>query len=138
MTIVVDASFVVAALVDSGPIGQWAECQLIDHVLAAPHLVLIETANILRRAVLAGDLTDDAGALVHSDLIALRLELFGYEPFAERVWELRNTVTAYDAWYIAVAESFGTPLATLDVKLSRAPGPRCEFWLPPTGRRRSV
>lgn len=35
-----------------------------------------------------------------------------------------------DAWYVAVAEASGAPLATLDVRLSRAPGPRCDFLVP--------
>lgn len=56
---------------------------------------------------------------------------YPYEPFAERVWELRPTVTPYDAWYVALAESLNARLATLDLRLSRAPGPRCGFVLPP-------
>jgi len=40
------------------------------------------------------------------------VELFAYEPFASRVWELRENVTAYDSWYVALAESLGARLAT--------------------------
>ena len=40
-------------------------------------------------------------------------------------------VTAYDAWYVALAEAFDADLATLDVRLSQAPGPRCAFRVPP-------
>jgi predicted nucleic acid-binding protein len=47
------------------------------------------------------------------------------------VWELRQSVTAYDAWYVAVAESLDLPLVTVDLRLSRAPGPRCAFATPP-------
>jgi predicted nucleic acid-binding protein len=127
MTLVVDASLIVAALVDGGPDGRWAETELAAEDLAAPHLLPVEAANILRRAVRNGDLSDDVGALAHADLLSLRVELFPYEPFAVRVWELRKTVTAYDAWYVALAELLNAPLATLDAKLSRAPGPRCAF-----------
>ena len=49
---------------------------------------------------------------------------------ADRVWELRSTVTAYDAWYVALAETLDATLATLDEKLSRATGPRCAFVVP--------
>ena len=52
-------------------------------------------------------------------------------PFAERIWELRANVTSYDAWYVAVAEAAGLPLATLDSRLARANGPNCKFILPP-------
>lgn len=55
------------------------------------------------------------------------MELFPYAPFAARIWDLRDNVTCYDAWYVAVAETLNAPLATLDVRLANAPGPRCRF-----------
>ncbi|MHB8464481.1 MAG: type II toxin-antitoxin system VapC family toxin [Acidimicrobiales bacterium] len=131
MTLVVDASMVVAGLVDTGPEGMWADELLGSTALAAPHLMPAEVANILRRAALAGDISEDVAALAHGDLLDLRVELFAYEPFAERTWELRGNVTAYDAWYVAVAEALRSPLATLDRPLSRAAGPRCQFETPP-------
>ena len=130
MTVVADASVVVAALVDTGPVGQWAERLVAAEDLAAPHLMPVEVANVLRRAVLAGDVSEEVGALAHADLTDLRVQLFPYEVVAERVWELHRTVTAYDAWYVALAESLDTALATLDVALSLANGPRCAFSIP--------
>lgn len=61
------------------------------------------------------------------------IELFPYEPFAFRVWELRENLTAYDAWYVALAEEVGAKLATLDGALCRAAGPRCGFLTPGSG-----
>jgi len=132
---VVDASVVVAALVDSGPDGEWSEATLGSVSLAAPHLLLVEAANILRRATRARQISEDAATLAHVDLLQLRVELFPYELVAARVWELRNTLTAYDAWYVALAEALDAPLATLDRKLTRAPGPRCAFKVPPRPKR---
>jgi predicted nucleic acid-binding protein len=60
----------------------------------------------------------------------LNIELFSYEPFSDRIWELRHDVTSYDAWYVAIAESLDLPLATLDEHLCRAKGPECEFLVP--------
>jgi predicted nucleic acid-binding protein len=131
VTAVADASVIVAALIDDGPAGRWAEQLIADQPLAAPHLMPIEAANILRRAALAGDVSDDIASLAHADLVALPAELFPYEPFADRVWALRGAVTAYDAWYVALAEALKAPLATLDGRLARAPGPRCRFLGPP-------
>ncbi len=128
--LVADASFVVAALIDSGKDGTWALELLATGPLAAPHLMPVEAANILRRAVLSGHISADAAALAHADLLALRIELFPYSPFAARVWELRGNLTSYDAWYVAVAEALDAKLATLDARLSRAPGPRCFFEIP--------
>lgn len=132
MTLVVDSSAVVAALVDGGSDGVWAESLLASEPLAAPHLMPVEVANILRRAVLAGDITDDVASMAHAELTQLRVELFPYELFAERVWELRGDITAYDAWYVALAETLAARLVTLDARLARASGPRCTFLRPAT------
>jgi len=131
VTAVVDASVVVAALIDDGPVGRWAEELVASTPLAAPHLMPVEVANILRRAALAGDVSDDIASLAHADLVALAVELFPYDVLAERIWELRGAVTTYDGWYVALAESLKAPLATLDARLARAPGPRCRFIGPP-------
>jgi predicted nucleic acid-binding protein len=95
-----------------------------------------EVANILRRSVLSGKLTADAATLAHEDLLRLPVELFGYQPFGRRVWELRATVTAYDAWYVALSEALDLPFATLDSRLATASGPTCTF-LQPTAAKKS-
>lgn len=130
MTLVIDASTVAAALLDVGPTGAWAESLLASQPLSAPHLMPVETANILRRAAAAGDISSDTAALAHADLLDLRVELFPYHPFAARIWELRDNVTCYDGWYVALAEFLETSVVTLDHKLARASGPRCAFELP--------
>lgn len=127
MTVVVDAALVAAALIDDGPVGTWADGVVSRGDLAAPHLMPVEVANILRRTVLAGDLSVELATLAHNDLLALRVHLYPYEPFAQRVWELRENVTAYDAWYVSLAERLDGNLATLDRRLARASGPRCGF-----------
>lgn len=131
MILVVDASVVVAALIDQGPDGVWAEDILGTATLCAPHLMPVEAANILRRAALAGDIGADTAALAHHELVSLHCELFAYALLAERVWELRSNVTAYDACYVALAESLDCELATLDRAMSRASGPYCRFRVPP-------
>lgn len=132
MTLVVDASVVVAALVDGGELGQWAERVLLSDHLAAPHLLPVEVANILRRSAQGGEVSPDSASLAHSDLQDLRIDLFPYAAVASRAWELRENLTLYDAWYVALAEVLGVELATLDRRLTRAPGPRCRFVVPPT------
>ena len=132
MSAVIDASVIVATVADSGPVGRWAEAQLSGAgVLVAPHLLPVEVANVLRRAELAGELSTDAASLALVDALDIPIELTPFEPFALRVWELRLSVTAYDAWYVAVAESTGSRLITLDRRLAAAPGPLCEFEVPP-------
>ena len=133
MILVVDASVLVAALVDGGPDGEWAAAVLGDHELAAPHLMPIEAANILRRAALASDVTADSASLAHGALLEFRVELWPYALLAERCWQLRDNVTIYDGIYVALAELLDAPLATLDQRLADAPGPRCRFMTQSSG-----
>ncbi len=128
---VIDASVVVAALAGTGDTGEWAESLLLDGPLNAPHLLPVEVASVLRRSVRAAELSPDAAALAYADLLDLRIQMFPYAPFSVRVWELGNNVTPYDAWYVALAELLEVPLATLDRRLAKASGPRCEFRCPP-------
>lgn len=72
----------VAALADCGGGGTWAAHLLTTDDLAAPHLMPVEVANVLRRATIAGQFSPDTAALAHADLMSLRVELFAYEPVA--------------------------------------------------------
>jgi predicted nucleic acid-binding protein len=130
LSVVVDSSVLVAALVNSGPNGIWAEEVLSRGSLHAPELARVEATNILRRLELAKQLTTPEANAAHEDLMQLDMELFSFDPFADRIWELRHSVTSYDAWYVAVAEALRLPLATLDGRLSRAKGLSCKFLMP--------
>ena len=131
MSVVVDSSVLVAALVDAGTHGRWAEEILASGSLHAPEIARVEATNVLRRLELAKRITTPEANAAHEDLMQLHLELYSYDPFADRVWQLRHAVTSYDAWYVAVAEALRVPVATLDKRLSTAPGPACAFLLPP-------
>ncbi len=135
MSAVVDASVLVAATTDAGDEGGWAEAVIAEGGLVAPHSVLVEAASVLRGLERAQKLTRLEATAAHDDLISLDLSLVPYEPFAERIWDLRGNVTCYDAWYVAVAEALELRFATLDVRLSRAPRTRCRFWLPTSTNR---
>lgn len=130
MSVIADASVLVAALIDSGPQGEWAEEVLASGELQAPALVHIAVAGTLRRLERARKLTTAEADAAYEDLLQLNLEPLPFEPFAPRIWELRRTITSYDAWYVAAAEALKLPLATLDTRLSRASGPRCRFLTP--------
>lgn len=131
MTVVVDASVLVAALVDSGREGVWAESAMGEGSLASPELALAEVSNILRRLERIRELSRLEANSAQRDLLRLDLELFPFAPFADRVWALRRNLTSYDAWYVALAEALDCPLVTLDRRLSRPSGPVCEIITPP-------
>jgi predicted nucleic acid-binding protein len=130
LSIVIDPSVVVAALVDSGPHGDWAEEVLAGGSLQAPELVRVEATNIFRRLERSRLITTPEANAAQDDLMQLDIELFPFEPFAGRIWELRHNVTSYDAWYVAIAETLKLPLATLDEPLSKSHGVTCKFLTP--------
>ncbi len=131
-----DSSGLVALLTDAGPAGDWVASTLHRHMLAAPELAMFETANILSRHQLSGLLEPVEATLAHQDLQALPLQLWPYLPLADRAWELRDTLTTYDASYVALAERLDGSLVTLDERLGRATGPRCRILTPPQEARR--
>jgi predicted nucleic acid-binding protein len=87
-------------------------------------------ANVIRCLERGKAITDQEANGAFQDLIELQLELHGFESFAARIWELRHNVAIYDSWYVALAEALDTPLATLDVRLVKADGPKCRFLSP--------
>ncbi len=70
MTLVADASFVAAALIDAGSAGAWANALIVKEPLVAPHLMVAE-GDVLHRGELAGDISSDVATLAHEDLLAL-------------------------------------------------------------------
>ena len=132
MTVVLDSSALIGALVRSSSGGLWAAGVLEDEQIIAPEILLSETANGLRRLELQGHLSSLEANGAFDRVRTLPVELHPFSPYAERVWELRFNLTAYDAWYVAIAEVMGCPLATLDLRMARASGTRCEFMLPHT------
>jgi predicted nucleic acid-binding protein len=121
--IVVDASAVVELLLGSpGGATVRARIQRPDESLHAPHLLDVEVASVLRRYQLSGELSAEEGREALADLTGLDIARYPHEPLLPRVWELRTSVTAYDAVYLALAEILEAPLLTLDRRLARARG----------------
>ena len=123
--IVVDASVLSVALGDDGGDGANARASLRDHTLVAPELIDLEVVSVLRRRVNAGLMTPTRAELALTDLTELPMRRASHRPLLSRCWELRETVTPYDAAYIALAEILEIALLTADGRLARAPGIRC-------------
>ena len=121
--IVLDASALVE-LILATPTGQLVATRIADpgEGLHAPHLADIEVVQALRRYVREGTVDADAAMAALDDYRALDLQRHAHEPLLERVWELRDNLTAYDAVYVALTEALEGVLLTCDGPLSRAPG----------------
>lgn len=119
--IVLDASAAVLGLLNDGD----ARRALALQDVAVPHLADVEVANALRAQVLRGTVAAEAAGSALARWVQLGLRRFGAVGILERVWELRENLTAYDATYVALAEGLGCELVTADARLAQAPGPRC-------------
>jgi predicted nucleic acid-binding protein len=128
--VVCDASAIVAALLDSGPDGQWAVTRLTGVDLHAPTLVHYECANVIRRLELKGTVGADQAALAYTDLLDLNITLWPYDVLGGRIWQLRQNLASYDAAYVALAETLSATLVTLDRRIARSPVVECTVTCP--------
>lgn len=117
-------------MADAGEAGLWARSILDSARVSAPHLLHVEVMSAFRGAVARKALTADSAALAIGEVLEFPTELYPFDIAADRVWDLRDTISAYDAWYVALAELLELPLVTLDRKLAGAKGATCEFVTP--------
>lgn len=124
--IVVDASVLANALGDDHGDGRLARDALATAgELAGPDLVDVETVAVLRKRWMSGSLTARRFAAAVGDLADLPLTRYPTLSLMRRAYELRSTVTAYDAASVALAETLDCELLTADRRLSRAGGVGC-------------
>ncbi|MPY93860.1 MAG: PIN domain-containing protein [Acidimicrobiia bacterium] len=127
--IVADASVLAPFLVDAGPDGRRTRARLRGERLAGPDLARVETLSVIRRHLLHGRLDSARARDAVEDLSTLPLRDYPTAPLLPRAWELRANLSAYDACYVALAETLGCTLLTSDGRLARAPGTRCTIEL---------
>ena len=120
--LVVDSSAVLDVLAGRPVNDELQERIAADGDLHAPHLIDLEILHALRRLTAAGDLSDDRAADVRSDFGDLSMIRYAHVPLADRIWELRHNLTAYDAAFVALSEALGAPLVTCDAHLAAVPG----------------
>ncbi len=94
--------------------------------LWAPHLVDAEVGHVLRRGLLAGELSARFAREALEDLADLPLRRAAHVGLLGRAWALRKDVPFYDGLYVALAERLVLPLITLDARLAGAPGVRVD------------
>lgn len=122
--IVVDTSAVVEVLAADHPRPPLVERLAGDGDLHAPHLIDLEVSQVLRRLVSGRALTLDRALDARSDYADLALVRYPHHPLLDRIWELREMLSAYDAAFVALAEVLDVALVTSDARLARAHGHR--------------
>lgn len=124
--LVVDASAVISLVLDPGERGAGVANLIRDADLHAPALLPFEVTNVLRRQRLAGRLSRVEATMALDGAASLPTELWPMGVYSARVWELADSLTSYDASYVALAEFLNATLVTADRRLVRAPGIACE------------
>ena len=121
--IVLDTSAAVDWLLQT-PAGQRIEQRIYAHqeTLHSLHLIDVEFVQAMRRLVREGTLTAKRAEEAIEDLAALRMTRYAPVLLAERIWRLRQNLSAYDAAYVALAERLQAPLITRDQRIAAAPG----------------
>ena len=121
--IVIDASLAIEIALAT-PDGRDAQRRLrdADDILSAPELIDLEFLQVLRRNALSARITNHQAEGAITLFQALPIERFSHRIFSDRIWALRENLTAYDAAYFALAELLEAPLWTRDVKFRDVPG----------------
>lgn len=119
--IVVDASAAVLGLLNDGD----ARAYLAEEPFACPYLADSEIVHALRGQVHRGDVDAADAERAVTTWARLGMERVPVVGLLERIWELRENLSAYAATYVAVAEALDAPLLTGDARLARAPGVTC-------------
>ena len=128
---VVDACVFVDALVGIGSHGELARQELGGQpTLQVPAIFGAEVASALRGLVIRGELSSIRATAALEQVRRVRTVQYPFEPFTPRVWELKDNLTVYDAWYVALAEWLSTDLVTGDDNLANSSGPRCRIRRP--------
>jgi predicted nucleic acid-binding protein len=126
--IVVDASAVVEYLVREPRNDALVE-RVVGDRSHAPHLLDVEVAHALRGFVLRGELTAIRASEALSDAAELTIERYPHVLLLRRAWELRDSMSTYDAVYVALAELLQAPLVTCDSRVANAHGHEAEVEL---------
>jgi predicted nucleic acid-binding protein len=134
--LVVDSSAVLEALAARDPAPELVERLADDGDLHAPHLIDTEVLHALRRMLRRGQLSGERAHDARTDYADLTLVRYPHEPLNDRVWELRENLTASDATFVALAEALDSPLITCDVRLAAASGHLARIELYERGRGR--
>jgi predicted nucleic acid-binding protein len=121
--IVLDASAAVDWLLRTAA-GQRIEHRIYARreTLHTVSLLDVEFAQVLRRLVRQGSLTPKRAGEAIEDMAALRITRYAPVLLLQRIWRLRQNLSAYDAAYVALAEKLRAPLITRDQRMAAAPG----------------
>jgi predicted nucleic acid-binding protein len=125
--IVIDASAALAALLNDGQ----ARSLLGTERLHTPHLIDSEIASALRGHVQRRRLSEPDGWNALSTWRRLAVTRYPVYGLFERIWGVRDNLSAYGAAYVALAETLDCALVTADARLGNSRQARCPITVVP-------
>jgi predicted nucleic acid-binding protein len=120
MRLVADAGAIVDLLAGAPNAGAIAAALAPFPEIDVPEHFHVEAISALRGMLRRGDLAADHAERALQLLPELRVIRHPVEPLTRAVWSMRDTLTAYDAAYLAVAQHIDAQLLTTDRGLAIA------------------
>lgn len=128
--VVADANVLLDALLDAADQGDAARKALTGYTIAGPEHLQIETFQVIWRLLLANAVGQQAAQSAVTHLGQLQIQTIPTPLLLERMWQLRENLTGYDAAYVATAEYLDIDLLTRDSGIHAAPGVMCTVSYP--------
>ncbi len=104
--------------------------ELRTHRLHAPSLIDYEFLQAARRGARNPQLGANRAREAIESFLELHIERHPARPLLRAMWRHRHDISAYDASYVALAQSLGAPLLTCDRRLARAAERFCDVIVP--------
>ena len=127
--VVIDASALLSLLLSNDQRAAILRQSIADADVMAPTILPYQVTNVIRRWESDGRLPHQAAEAACRGLAEFDVELWQWATLADRVWQLRGSITSYDASYVALAEIVNCPLLTADAKLAAMAPPSCQVVL---------
>jgi len=128
--IVLDASAALDLILPS-PLSQRIRPALFHHEgeVRSPHLIDLEVLSGLRRQLALREIDIHLARRAREDFEDLQIQRYPHQPFQNRIWELRNNLSPYDAAYVVLAESLDCQVLSTDARLAASPGMKSRIFL---------
>jgi predicted nucleic acid-binding protein len=128
--IVVDASVLATMLLYADERGHNARTVLDrDSEWSAPEHWKAEVFSVIRGLTLGGKIKESLAVRAVGRLSQLGIDHVSLDALLPRMWQLRDTISGYDAGYVALAEARSLTLTTADGRLARAATAFCRVEL---------
>lgn len=120
ITLVLDASVALELFLRDREADAGLRHRVLTGSSAAPELLDLDVCNVIRKMVIRGEVSVGEATEALRDIRDAPVLRIAHRHLVDRVWTLRDDVSAYDAAYVALAEIVDVPLITCDARMGRS------------------